>query len=65
MGESLVSKQDYAKAFHIAANTYVNYNPTSILQVSPTFNRYGPIGGRFDGLVDIVTNIALVDGYKA
>jgi hypothetical protein len=64
---SLVLKQDQAEEFQIVFNTYTGrkHNPTSTLQTSTIFNRYGPIGGHFAGLlVAIETRTASVNGLK-
>jgi hypothetical protein len=59
MVESLVLKQDQAKALHIVSNTYGKHN-TSALQISAIFNCHRPTGGCFGGLVvDITTKTAM------
>jgi hypothetical protein len=62
MVESLVSKQDQVEAFQIVSITCRKHNPTTSLQISTSFNCYGPIGGHFGGLVDVATKTALVNG---
>jgi hypothetical protein len=57
-------KQDQVEEFQIVSNTYIKHNPTSALQISTIFKRYGSIGGHFGGVVDIATKMALVNGRK-
>jgi hypothetical protein len=63
MVESLVLMQAQVETFQIVSITYRKHNPTTCsLQISTRFNRYGPIGDHFGGLVDIATKTALVNG---